>query len=124
MRQSRSRPLRFVLIGGASTALYFALLLLLRSHIPSTTLLAGLCYAISMGFNFVGQGLWTFQSGRLSSRSLARYSCMQGAALVVNAAAMGSLVDGFDLPLLPSQIAVTGAVTLCVYFLSANWVYR
>ena len=124
MRQSRTRPLRFVLIGGASTALYFALLLLLRPSIPSTTLLAALCYAISMGFNFVAQGLWTFQSGRLSSRNLMRYGCMQGAGLVVNAAVMGVLVDGLDLPLLPAQIAVTGLLTLCVYFLSANWVYR
>lgn len=124
MTTNRARPVRFAVVGLASTALYFALLVLLRPHIASTMLLAGLCYALCMAFNYVAQGLWTFRAGRISTRSLMRYGALQGGALVVNATAMGALVDMAGLPLLPAQIAVTALVTLGIYALSVRWVYR
>jgi putative flippase GtrA len=124
MTTIRSQPLRFIVIGLASTALYFALLLLLQPYIASTALLAALCYAVSMAFNFIAQGLWTFARQRLSSSNVLRYVCVQGSALLANAWAMGALVDGIGLPLIPSQIAVTAVVTVFVYLLSVAWVYR
>ena len=124
MNGTRARPARFILIGLASTAVYFALLLALRSVIASTTILAALCYALSMCFNYVAQGLWTFQTQRLSTRSLGRYAIVQGMALAINALAMGILVDGLGWALLLSQVLVTGFVAVCVYVLSAIWVYQ
>ncbi|MGY6633024.1 MAG: GtrA family protein [Alkalilacustris sp.] len=124
MTPAQSRLLRFILVGGLSTALYFLLLVGLRPHVASTALLAGLCYGLSMSFNFLAQGLWTFRSQRLTSRNLLRYGCVQGAALGVNAGAMGGLVDLAGASLIPAQIAVTTVVTGLVYILSARWVYR
>lgn len=124
MSGRNGRPVRFVVIGLASTGLYFAFLLGLRPLIASTAALAALCYALSMAFNYAAQGLWTFGIARLSKRSLGRYTVVQGGALTTNAVVMGGLVDWFGLPLLPSQIMVTGLVAIGVYCLSALWVYR
>lgn len=99
-------------------------LCLMQPVVQSTVLLTALCYVMSMVFNFLAQGLWTFKSSRLSGRNLRRYLLMQGSAMVVNSTVMGILIDRMEFLLIPSQIFVTGCITVCVYVLSRHWVYK
>lgn len=118
------RLLRFATVGLLSTAFYFLLLLALRPFFQSTALLAATCYGTAMLFNYTVQSLWTFKVRQLSGQSAFRYICMQGCAMIVNSAAMALLVDVLGLMLVPSQLLVTACVTVGIYALSANWVYR
>lgn len=124
MSDARRQVVRFAIMGLASTGLYFALLLALQPAIASVTLLTAVCYALSMAANFVAQGMFTFQVKRLSGRQLRRYLMMHGAALLMNSAAMGFLVNSLNLPLILSQIFVTGCITVFTFTVSKTWVYR
>lgn len=123
MTEARRQMIRFAIIGVASTALYFGLLVSLRPVVPSTFLLAALCYALAMGFNFLAQGMFTFQQQRLTGRQMSRYVVMHGGALTVNSLAMALLVDGLGLHLVVAQLFVTGAITVATFVLSRAWVY-
>lgn len=124
MNKELGRTLRFGLIGLASTGFYFALLVLLGPLIGSTILLTALCYGLAMVFNFLAQGLFTFQAKTLTRGQLVRYIVMQGSALVVNSGAMFVAVDLWGLALIPSQLGVTACITAGTYLASRNWVYR
>ncbi len=123
MNAELARTLRFGLIGIASTGFYFLLLILLRPVIPSTILLTALCYGIAMGFNFLAQGLFTFQAKKLSGTQLGRYIVVQGSALVANSFAMAWAVDKMGFTLIPSQLVITAIVTVAVYVVSKRWVF-
>lgn len=124
MSDARRQALRFAMIGAASTALYFGLLMALRPLIPSTLVLTAVCYALSMGFNFLAQGMFTFQVQRLSARQMRRYLLMQGGALVLNSGAMALLVDGAGVHILVAQVFVTGGITVATFLISRSWVYQ
>ena len=119
----RNQALRFILIGATSTLLYFGLLIGLRPLIPSVLLLTAFCYSLSMGFNFLAQGMFTFQMQRLAPRQMRRYLVMHGSAMATNSAAMALLVNGFGIHLFASQIVVTGVITVATFLLSKSWVY-
>lgn len=124
MTSGSGAAFRFIIIGIASTGLYFGLLVALRPMIASTALLAAVCYGLSMIFNFLAQGLWTFRSSRLGGPQIRRYAIMQGGAMGINSLGMQTLVERFEVPLLTSQLMITSLVTACVYVLSKRWVYR
>ncbi len=123
MNAELARTLRFGLIGIASTGFYFLLLIILRPLIPSTMLLAAICYAIAMAFNFLAQGLFTFQTTKLTGKQLGRYIVVQGTALIVNSVALAGAVDRMGFALIPSQLVITAVVTVCVYVVSKRWVF-
>ena len=125
MKKGLSHPtLRFGLVGIASTGFYFALLILLDYAIESTILLTALCYGMAMVFNFLAQGLFTFQVKALNRSQLTRYVVMQGTALILNSVAMFVFVDQWAFPLISAQLLVTACITLGTYLVSKNWVYR
>lgn len=123
MTETRRQMMRFALIGGVSTALYFGLLMALRPMIPSTLILTAICYGASMGFNFLTQAMFTFRQRNLTRRQIGRYVVMHGAALVVNSLSMKVLVDGLNVHILIAQIFVTSGVTVATFLLSRAWVY-
>lgn len=125
MKKRLSHPtLRFGLVGIASTGFYFALLILLDYAIESTILLTALCYGMAMVFNFLAQGLFTFQVKALTRSQLARYVVMQGTALILNSVAMFVFVDQWAFPLISAQLLVTACIILGTYLVSKNWVYH
>ena len=124
MIEARMQMLRFVLIGLSSTGLYFALLIIFEPLIPTIMLLAAVCYAISMAFNFLAQALFTFQVQRLSRQQLMRYSIMHGFALSLNSISMSALVNALGIQLLIAQIFVTSFITIMTFALSKTWVYK
>ena len=124
MTKEQQRAVRFIVIGLLSTGLYFGLLILFRPLIASTFWLTAFCYGLAMCLNFLAQGFFTFEAKALSHRNLGRYIVMQGSALLLNSLAMALFVDRFGMPLLLSQVFVTGVITVMVYFVSKTWVYR
>jgi putative flippase GtrA len=124
------RAARFALVGLASTGLYFVLLALLDGVIGAVWLLAAVCYAASMGANWLVQGRFTFQGagqgggrGGSLARSLRRHVIMHLAALGANSAAMAALVDGLGLPLFGAQVLVTGVLAVTTFVVSKRWVF-
>lgn len=124
MTSPQPQVIWFAVIGLASTALYFVLLIGLKPLLPSVILLTAVCYVIAMGFNFLGQGMLTFQVKRLSGGQIGRYLSMHSGALLVNSLAMAALVERLNIHILASQAFVTGCITLATYGLSKTWVYR
>lgn len=118
------RPMRFVIAGGVSTGVYFLLLILLRDHVSPTALLVAVCYLAGMMVNFFAQALFTFRSHSIGGAMAFRYSIVQGSALAVNSGAMALLVDILKWALVPSQVMVTGVISVGVYLVSKGWVYR
>ena len=123
MKEEQLQFLRFALIGVASTALYFTLLIGLGPLIESIIFLTLICYTVSMALNFLAQGLFTFQQRRLTARQMGRYAVMHGCALVANSGAMAMLVDGLGVTILLAQVMVTGGIMIGTFLLSRNWVY-
>ena len=121
--RSEARRLgRFVAVGLASTALYFALLALLGGAGLPVWLLTTACYAASMVFNYLAQARYTFRARAGSASGVARYAAMHAVAMAFNAAAMTALARE-GLPLLAAQIPVTAVVTLGTFLASRHWVF-
>ncbi len=118
-----AQSLKFIVIGVLSTALYFFLLILLEKHIGSTIILTFICYLISMFFNFIAQGLFTFQVQKFTKQQVRRYLILQGSNLVFNSAAMAVLLDGLTINILVAQVGVTACLTIYTYLVSRAWVY-
>lgn len=114
---------RFALVGLSSTGLYFALLWGLRGAIGSVPVLAAVCYAISMVYNYVLQSWFTFRAGRPTGRSVLRFVAMHLGAMALNSALMAGLVEGIGAPLFAAQVVVTGIVSVLVFLVSKHWVY-
>lgn len=116
------RLVRFAVVGLASTALYFAMLLALAGTGLPVWLLTTACYAASMVFNYLAQARYTFRARAGSWSGVIRYAVMHAAAMVFNAAAMTGLT-GQGWPLLAAQVPVTGILTLSTFLLSRYWVF-
>lgn len=120
----RSQLIRFVIIGLASTGLYFGLLFVSLKFVSSIVLVTAFCYALSMVFNFLAQGLFTFQMWRVTLSHLRRYIVLHLCALSINSLAMAALVNGLGIKVFIAQVFVTGAITLGTFSVSKLWVYR
>jgi len=121
---SGRQGIRFILVGLASTGLYFLLLQVLRDRVANILLLTGLCYLTSMVFNFLLQSRITFAAGPPTRRNVSRFIVMQLTALCANSLLMALLVERLGLPLVYSQIAVTACISVLVFVTSKLWVYR
>lgn len=115
------RLARFVVVGLASTALYFALLLLLADTGLPVWLLTTACYAASMVFNYIAQARYTFRA-RAGWSGVIRYMVMHAAAMTFNATAM-TILTGRGWHLFAAQVLVTGIVTAGTFLLSRHWVF-
>lgn len=114
---------KFGLVGVSSTLLYFGLLFLFEGMIESIFFLTSVSYAFSMGYNYLVQGRFTFQSPKATKQSFSRFVIMHGTALVLNGIAMSLLVSGIGMSLYPAQIMVTILVAIGTYVVSRNWVF-
>ncbi|WP_134726654.1 GtrA family protein [Paracoccus luteus] len=114
---------RFGLVGLSSTGVYFLLLFLLQGKIGNLPLLTACCYVLSMIYNFLLQGWFTFGAGRPGKATAARFVAMHLGALAFNSAAMTALVEGLGVPLFPAQVATTGVIAVSTYLVSRHWVY-
>lgn len=118
------RFMRFVLVGLASTLVYFGLLITLEPVISSIILLTAFCYLASMVANYVAQSRFTFRFGTATMRSVYRFGLMHLFSMISNSAAMWALVSVLHFPLVGAQVIVTGCLAVTTFFISKLWVYR
>lgn len=116
--------LRFAAVGLSSTGFYMAALWALSGWIGSVIALTAFCYLLSMAYNFVLQGTFTFRAGRPTKQALLRFCTMHLAAMTFNSGLMYLLVSGLRVPLFGAQIVVTALISVFVFLLSKAWVYR
>jgi len=116
--------LRFILVGGASTGVYFLLLWVFQGRVGGIVLLTALCYTVSMIFNYALQSSITFRAGPPTRRSMLRFAVMHLGAMMLNSALMAGLVEGLNVSLFPAQILVTAIISALVYMVSRQWVYH
>jgi putative flippase GtrA len=101
--RTRGELVRFAVVGLASTALYFAALLIgVRAGAPASV--AGLiAYIVIMGLNYLAQRWWTFRSKRAHRSSLVRFAGTHVVGVGLNTLTLGVLVDALGIALVVGQ---------------------
>ena len=119
-----ARLIRFVLVGGSSTALAIGLTWLFVEvfHLHVTL---GSTFALTLCalYNYSMHYYWTFNSNAPHGLVLIKYLLMCMGALMVNALVMHIGVLLLPLHYLLVQLVACGAVTLWSICLSALWVF-
>ncbi|WP_164514573.1 GtrA family protein [Pseudoxanthomonas sp. SGT-18] len=108
----------FLLVGGAntlfSTALFAALVLWFGPGVPSVVSL-GIAWVVSLLAVFFVYRRLVFRVEGHFWLDLARFSSVNGMALLLNAGALALLVDLGGLPAIPVQVAITALVVVFNY---------
>ena len=118
---------RFVIAGGANTALgYLLLWVLLRSFagLPYAVALAnGVAYAIGIAVSFVAHRRWTFRSTGTARGELPRFVLAHLGTLTLSSALMQAGVGGAGLPLFVCFLLVAPVTTTTNYIVQRRWVF-
>ncbi|MFO1292825.1 MAG: GtrA family protein [Rubrivivax sp.] len=115
---------RFLVVGGAATALHYALTAIFISmELLSPTPASGAGFAISAAFNYIASAIYTFKGKHRHLVAFPRFAAAAGTGCLINVAGLHFLTI-FGLPFIPSQLVATGLVILWNYLLSALWTFR
>ena len=116
--------IRFVLVGGATTACqYIVLTLLVELLHVKADLASSIGYAIGAAVSYAVNRFWTFKSDVSHAQSLPRFITMIGIGLSLSFVIMHALVDFAGIYYLLAQVLTTGSVMLFNYLLAASWVF-
>ena len=118
------RWIRFGLVGGAASLVYYFCGLFLVSLV-GLPVLAGNALAFLAGFvvSYLGQCLWTFQAAGSHRTMLPRFAATQAAGLGLNSALIWLLMRaGLSYPV-AMWVAIV-AVPVAAYFICKRWVFR
>lgn len=119
------RWVRFGIVGGVATLVYFCcgLFLVMLCGLPALVGNA-LAYIISFGISYLGQSLWTFEAGDGAHRSmLPRFAATQAFGLALNSCIIWLLMRlglAYEWAM-PVAIAL---VPVVVYLICKYWVFR
>jgi putative flippase GtrA len=119
---------RFLLVGATNFLVSYAVFVLAMWALPALTVRAmvaqALSYAAGIGWSFLWNRRFTFQSAGPASAQFRRFLVLQLALLAASSLAIGGLVDGAGLSANAAWLAVMTLVTLINYRLSRRWVFR
>ena len=124
MRRSRVFELiRFCIVGGFSTILYFL--------VYSALVLVGLPYGLatlggwgtSVVFGFVLHHRFTFRTGQTDATGFWRWLGLQAVVFLVNFAGLSLLVRGFGLGRITAQLVLLPLIPLLTFFLSRRFIF-
>jgi putative flippase GtrA len=115
---------RFLLVGGATTACQYVVLTLLVEllHVKADVA-SSIGYGIGAAVSYVMNRFWTFKSDLPHAQSLPRFIVMIGVGLLLSFVMMHVLVDFAGIYYLLAQVLTTGIVMLSNYLLAASWVF-
>lgn len=118
-----SRFIRFVGVGGISTAIQYVLLIILvRAFGMAPTPASSIGFALSAVANYLLNYRFTFESHRPHGPAAAKFAVLAGAGLLVNAAIMHWMVTaGVRYPI--AQICATAVVLFWGYIGNAIWTF-
>lgn len=119
----RSRFTRFALVGGAATALQYALLILFVEiagidKVPASAL----SFTLSALANYLLNYRFTFASNRDHAQTLPRFALVAMLGLAVNTASFSALVGVFHY--LIAQVGATLITLAGNFLLHQFWIYR
>ena len=118
------RFVRFILVGGATTACqYIVLTLLVELLHVKADVASSVGYGVGAAVSYVLNRFWTFKSDLSHAQSLPRFIVMIGIGLLLSFAMMHALVDFAGIYYLLAQVLTTGMVMLSNYLLAASWVF-
>ena len=116
--------LRFIVAGGATAALFFALcwaFLALGLAPFAGTVLA---YAISFGVGYAVQRNWTFRANNPHATAMPRYLLLQAGCALASGAIAQVARERFALTPLAATAVTTAAAGAVSYVVSSSWVFR
>ena len=118
------RWVRFGLVGGAATLVYYFCGLGLAA-IPGMPVLAGNAVAYLVGFvvSYLGQALWTFEARGAHRRMLPRFAATQAVGLGLNSGIIWLLMRAGVSYAVAMWVAIA-AVPVAVYLICKLWVFR
>lgn len=115
--------LRFLIVGGAATALHYALYLALLGLGLAPVPASSIGFIVSAGFNYLLNRHYTFASGRAHREALPRFALTAAGGLGLNAAVVGVLT-GAGLHPLPAQVLATVATLGWNFVVNRLWTFR
>lgn len=117
------RFVRFTLVGGAATAIQYALLILLvRGFGMAPTPASCIGFVSSAGVNYLLNYRFTFRSHRPHGPAAAKFGVLAATGLLINAAIMYLLV-GAGVPYLLAQLCATGLVLFWNFAGNTVWTF-
>lgn len=118
------RWMRFCIVGGAATLVYYFSGLFFVSLL-GLPVLAGNALAYLAGFvvSYLGQCLWTFQAEGSHRAMLPRFAATQGVGLALNSGIIWLLMAAGMSYAVAMWVAIA-AVPVAVYFICKLWVFR
>lgn len=103
--------LRFLVVGGAATAIHYLLMWLLHAGLGLDAVLStAVGFLISAVFNFLASYHFTYRSSAPKLRAAWRYALVAGSGLCINTGIFAMGTRGGDLPVALAQIIATGVV--------------
>ena len=115
----------FVGVGVVTTALHYAVLILLVQvgHLPPVP--AALCGFVAGGVLSYGLNRrHTFGSERPHEEAAWRFMMVAGVAFALTYALMRVMVEGWLIPYLPAQVVTTGLVMVWTFTANKLWTFR
>lgn len=123
MLTKESRAPRFLLAGGAATALHWMVMAILIQLNADPALATALGASVGLGFNYLAQHRWAFRSRLAHRMAFPRYLASATAGWCLNLAIFSSLQQ-LDTGIVLSQMCATALVTLVNFLLSERFVFH
>ena len=118
------RWMRFCIVGGAATLVYYFSGLFFVSLL-GLPVLAGnaLAYLVGFAVSYLGQALWTFRAEGSHRAMLPRFAATQAVGLALNSGIIWLLMAAGMSYAVAMWVAIA-AVPVVVYFICKLWVFR
>ena len=118
------RWMRFCIVGGAASLVYFGCGLFFV-NLLGLPVLAGnvLAYLVAFVVSYLGQSLWTFRAEGSHRAMLPRFAVTQGLGLALNSGIIWLLTAAGMSYAVAMWVAIA-AVPVAVYFICKLWVFR
>lgn len=115
---------RFLLTGGASTALhYLILIVLVQSGACGTVLATSIGFGVSAVFNYLVNARFTFRSDASHARAFPRFAVVAGTGLTLNAILMWLLNVVAGVPYVVAQVGATVITLVWNFLLNKHWTF-
>ncbi|MFT4172995.1 MAG: GtrA family protein [Rhodocyclaceae bacterium] len=116
--------LRFLLVGGAATALQYVLIFVfLKLGWLDPVPASALAFALSAIVNYLATARFTFATRNSHAHGLPRFAATAAAGCLINTLVLHALL-AWSTPLMPAQIFATGVVFVWNYMINALWTFR
>mgnify|MGYP003346428000 FL=1 len=122
--ETRRRAVRFLVVGGGSAGVQFAVLALLRDRMGETPAFP-LSWAISTSAHYLANRLWALPSGRTDAgRQFGEYLLAVGLSYLINLAAFKVLTTWFGLGVMWAAFWAIPPSTVVVFLILNYRVFR